>query len=66
MLHLSQGTWQYVPNPKGLTSNDYLFAVTLLPSGQEGWAVGADQLILHLQYGVWSLYSHQASSKLPQ
>ncbi|HLV99528.1 MAG TPA: hypothetical protein VKT82_12715 [Ktedonobacterales bacterium] len=65
MLHETRGTWSPDAIP-AITSNDYLDAVTLLPDGQEGWAVGVDQLILHLHNGVWSLYSRQASSKLPQ
>jgi hypothetical protein len=65
MLHRTRGVWVADAIP-AVTSNDYLYAVTLLPGGQEGWAVGADQLILHLHNGVWSLYSRQASSKLPQ
>jgi photosystem II stability/assembly factor-like uncharacterized protein len=65
MVRVTRGTWHPDANPDG-TSHDALYAVTLLPSGQEGWAVGADQLILHRHNGVWSLSSRQASSKLPQ
>lgn len=65
MLHETKGNW-YPDAIPAVTSNDYLNAVTLLPGGQEGWAVGVDQLILHMHNGVWSLYSRQASSKLPQ
>jgi photosystem II stability/assembly factor-like uncharacterized protein len=64
MLHETQSGWDADSIP-AVTSNDSLYAVTLLPGGQEGWAVGADQLILHLHNDVWSLYSRQASSKLP-
>jgi hypothetical protein len=65
MLHGIGGNWTSDTIP-AVTTDDSLNAVTLLPGGEEGWAVGANQLILHLHNGVWSLYSRQASSELPQ
>ena len=65
MLQETKGNWS--PNTiSAVTTDDALNAVTLLPGGQEGWAVGYDQQILHLHNGVWSVYSRQASSELPQ
>jgi photosystem II stability/assembly factor-like uncharacterized protein len=50
ILHESKGTWTRAFNP----TDDTFFDVTLLPGGQEGWAVRPP--ILHEQNGRWSVY----------
>ena len=65
MLHETKGYWYADANPD-VTSNDYLYAVTLLPSGQEGWAVGSRPTDSASPLWRLELSSHQASSKLPQ